>query len=169
MELHPCSCGEQEFAWSEHRLARQGDRLVSTYEGICGRCGVERSFTFEVTGVAPPVPAFGADAPSQIIDPGEFLAVSSELAGSVPDDPASLDPDDLDDAYDAIAASVAALDEVLKFVPSGEDGVPPEAFFSARGAELYRDDPDQFGRERLRSMLAARRAVLSDYESASSR
>lgn len=169
MELQPCSCGEDGFTWSRHRQERRGDRLVSVYQGPCSRCSAQRRFEFEVPAVPPPPPAYGGEEPSRIVDPGEFYAVSAELAESVPDDPAALAPDDLDEAYGLVEMSVAALAEVLKFVPAGADAVPPEAFFTPGGRRVYQARPAEFGRDRLEALLADRRRRLAAYERASSR
>lgn len=170
MRLRPCACGEEEFAWSEHLRQERGERVTSTYRGVCGSCAAERSFEFEVPAGPIKAAIYGAgDAPSKIIDPGEFLAVSSALAERLPDEPGELTPDELDDAIDALEMSVAALAEVLKFIPAGADAVPAEAFTSTRGTELHRVEPERFTRERLESALADRRAVLAAYEAASSR
>lgn len=166
MELHPCVCGEAVFEWSQHRREQRGDRLVSVYEGVCSRCGRPRHFEFEVTGEIPPPPAYGGEAPSRIIDPSEFLAVGEDLAAAVPLDPATLDPADLDDAYEAIEMAVAAVDEVLKFMPAGAEGVPLDAFLTEPGRQAYARDPAQFGRERLLGMLAEYRKTLSAYGAA---
>jgi hypothetical protein len=164
MELHPCACGEAMFEWSQHLREQRGDRLVSAYEGGCGRCGTPRHFEFEVTGDIPPPPAYGGEAPSRIIDPSEFLAVGEDLAAAVPADPANLDPADLDDACEAIEMAVAAVDEVLKFVPAGADRVPLDAFLTDDGRAAYARDPDQFGLARLLGLRADCRQTLSAYQ-----
>lgn len=166
MEFHPCECGEAVFEWSRHRNEQRGDRMVSVYEGVCGRCGAPRHFEFEVTGEIPPPPAYGGDAPSRIIDPSEFLTVGDDLAAAVPPDPATLDPAALDDAYEAIEMAVAALDEVLKFVPAGANGVPPDAFLTDAGRAVYARDPGRFGREQLLGTLSEYRTIRSAYEAA---
>jgi hypothetical protein len=164
MELHPCECGEAVFEWSRHRKEQRGDRMVSVYEGVCGRCGAPRQFEFEVTGEIPPPPAYGGEEPSRIIDPSEFLAVGEDLAAAVPPDPALLDPDALEDAYEAIEMAVAALDEVLKFVPAGADGVPLDAFRTDAGRQECARDPGQFGRERLTGLRTTYQRIRSAYE-----
>jgi hypothetical protein len=166
MELHPCSCGEEVFEWSRHRLEQRENRLVSVYEGTCGRCGTSRRFEFEVTDEVSPPPAYGGATPSKIIDPGEFLTVSQRAAADVPADPRTVDSDDLDDAYDGIEIAVAALDEVLKFVPPGAAAVPAEAFTSDLGRKMYASDPGQFDRDRLTVALAEYARIRSAYASA---
>jgi len=163
MELHPCACGEAVFEWSRHRREQRGDRLVSVYEGLCGQCDRPRHFEFEVTGEIPPPPAYGGEEPSRIIDPSEFLAVAEDLAAAVPADPATLDPATAGDALEAIEMAVAAVDEVLKFLPPGATGVPPDAFLTEAGRAAYTRDPGRFGRERLLATRSDYQRVQSGY------
>jgi hypothetical protein len=167
MELHPCGCGEAAFGWSEHELGmREDDQMISVYSGGCGRCGQQRRFEFEVSGDLPPPPTFGRDEPSRIICPGEFLALSRRIAGVALADPGTLDEADLEDGYDAIELAVAALLEVLKFVPADTDAVPPDAVSSAAGRDLYDAEPAQFDRQRLSAELAAHQGLLAGYVAA---
>jgi hypothetical protein len=165
MHLHPCECGEADFDWRDHEIVSGNGWLVSIYSGECGRCGRARSFEFALAPEpSPPPPALGGNAPSRIIDPGEFLKVSRQLVATVPDDPAAVDDDGYHRARDALAFAVASLDEVLKFIPDGADQVPASAFRSAAGRRLYRDAPDQFTRARLAASRDAYRRLLSAYD-----
>jgi hypothetical protein len=164
MELHPCECGEVAFNWSRHRREQRGEALISAYEGECGQCGRSRRFEFEVTGEVPPPPAYGGETPSQIIDPSEFLAVGEELSAAVPADPTMLDRAAVEDAYEAIEMAVAAVEEVLKFLPAGADRVPLDAFLTDTGRAAYARDPERFGRRRLRETLAAYHGLRSVYQ-----
>jgi hypothetical protein len=166
MELHPCECGEEAFDWSRHQLEQRSGRLVSVYLGGCGRCGVQRRFEFEVTGDLPPPPAFGRDEPSRIIDPGEFLSLGRRAVELVPDDPAELSEEDLDVAYGAVEMAVAAVAEVLKFVPAGADAVPGEAMVSPLGRALYARGPEEFDRVRLEATMDGYRRLQSRYAAA---
>jgi hypothetical protein len=166
MELRPCGCGEEEFAWSRHVLEQQDGRLVSVYEGSCGRCGTARQFEFEVTGDPPEPPAYGGDQPSRIVDPGEFLASSQRVAAGVPPHPDQVETDRLADAYDAIEQAAAGLVEVLKFVPGGADAVPEAAFTSDLGRRMYASDPARFRRGRLALELAELERIRVAYAAA---
>lgn len=165
MDLNPCRCGEIEFE-PKHWLEQSGDALVARYEGVCPGCGVQRSFEFALESELPPAPpAYGGDRPSQIIDPGQFLHVAQRLASAVPADPADLDDEeDPEDARDLLAMAVAALEEVLKFVPDGADRVPEEAFTAPEGWMIYHREPGRFRRERLESVLGAYRESLAAYD-----
>lgn len=123
MDLHPCRCGNLDFE-PAHWLELNGEHLVARYEGTCPGCGTKRSFEFVLDPEIPPLPpAFGGDRPSQIIDPGQFLYVSQQLASAVPADPAELGPDeDLWEAKELLRTAIAALEEVLKFSRPGARG-----------------------------------------------
>lgn len=163
MELHPCPCGAETFDWSRHWLADRDGTVVSVYEGVCDGCGGQRRFEFEMTGDEVAFPAFGGASPSQIIDPGEFFAYSQRLAAAVPGDPAAVRADLLDDTYDMALSAVAALDEVLKFVPVGADAVPPTALRSDSGRVLHAGEPDLFTTRRLRAIRAERDEIRAAY------
>jgi hypothetical protein len=161
MDLNPCRCGEVEFE-PQHWLEQVGDQLVANYQGTCPGCGTDRMFRFELDSEPPPpAPAYGGDKPSQLIDPGQFLWVAEQLAGSVPADPGELDStEDQEEAVEALETAVAALEEVLKFVPAGADAVPEEAFTAPEGWMVYQQEPGRFRRDRLRAVLAAYREML---------
>ncbi|GLV52650.1 hypothetical protein TBS_32140 [Thermobispora bispora] len=164
MDLHPCRCGNLDFE-PAHWLELNGEHLVARYEGTCPGCGTKRSFEFVLDPEIPPLPpAFGGDRPSQIIDPGQFLYVSQQLASAVPADPAELGPDeDLWEAKELLRTAIAALEEVLKFIPEGADRVPEEAFTSPEGWLIYQREPGRFRRRRLEAVLAAYRRILQAY------
>jgi len=164
MELHPCECGEVRFEWAEHRLTEREDGFGSNYIGKCPGCGRERTFEFvEDASDAALQPGFGGPEPSTIIDPGEFLAVSRQAADAIPADPAKLTDETLRDAHEILEFAAQALDEVLKFIPEGEDVVPAEAFRSDLGRRLYQHDPEQFTRQRLEAARAVFAELLDAY------
>ncbi|MBT8225598.1 MAG: hypothetical protein KJO75_08895 [Dactylosporangium sp.] len=164
MDLQPCGgCGAEGFEWTDHYSADLDGQLISAFSGACPRCDTTREFEFVVSGDEPPPPAFGGPEPSQIIDPGQFLALARNLAQLVPGDPANCPPDAVVDATDAISAAVAAMDEVLKFVPDGADAVPSETLTSDRGKAVYAADPGQFRRMRLEAVTGGYRKVLLAY------
>jgi hypothetical protein len=166
MELHPCGCGEEEFAWSRHALEHRDGRLVAGYEGTCGRCGTARQFEFEVAagyGEHPEPPAYGGDEPSRIVDPGQFLASSQRAAAGVPPHPDLVETGRLADAYEAVEQAVAGIVEVLKF---GGDAVPEAAFTSDLGRRMHASDPGRFRRGRLALELAELERIRAAYAAA---
>jgi hypothetical protein len=156
VQLHPCACGERLFVWSHHGQVGHPQGMLSVYEGSCGRCGASRRFEFVLPADQPPPPAMGGPEPSAVIDPAQFLvaarqAVSAVRAGAAPSPP---------DAADAVGFAIAALEEVLKFIPRNGDRIPVETFFSVEGRHEHELDPDQFRRDRLLAELTGYRALL---------
>lgn len=163
MDLHACSCGETGFE-AGHVLREDPEgHLVAVYRGMCPRCGLPRQFTFRLDeAVPPPPPAFGGPAASRIICPGEFLLVADQAASSLPLIPEhSTDPERAERARIALATAVAALEEVLKFIPDGASSVPETAFTSSAGRATYAREPGRFSRSRLEATIAAHRAALA--------
>ncbi|MEU9887543.1 hypothetical protein [Sphaerisporangium sp. NPDC051011] len=159
LDLNPCEdCGSVDTAW-ESTLAEFGGEPAAGYAGVCEGCGARREFLFGVPerDTAPiTFPSFGGPEPSQLLDAGEWLWVADLTAGDVPeDDPAA--------ARRALAIAMAAVEEVVKFIPPGESEVPEHAFWSERGFVLRATDPGRFQLDRLlvirdtyRDLLAAR-------------
>jgi hypothetical protein len=164
MDLNPCRCGEIELD-PQHWLEQVGDDLVANYQGNCPDCGAERTFRFVLDPQPPPPPpGYGGGTPSRLIDPGQFLWVAEQLAATVPADPADLDPgEDREDALEAIETAVAAIEEVLKFIPPGADSVPEDVFTAPEGWMLYDQEPGRFRRERLRTLRDSYRRTLARY------
>jgi hypothetical protein len=163
MDLHPCGCSRVDFEWSHHYIRQQVGRMVSVYQGVCDGCGDHRMFEFEVSGVVVAPPAFGGAQPSLIIDPAEFLTLSRRAAAAAPADPRQLSGDAAADALDSIEMAVAALEEVLKFIPADAPAVPADAFRSDAGRAMYAHEPQQFERVWLERLLGTYRAVHSIY------
>jgi hypothetical protein len=165
MDLQPCAgCGAYGFEWETHLTEERDNALVAVYRGPCVECGTERAYEFELIGQAPAALAFGGPQPSRIVDPGQFFALAREAAALVPADPAQCPPEELDEAREAIAMAVSAIDEVGKFVPADADAVPPAAFTSEAGGALYAADPTQFRRARIEAVAAAYRNVFTAYQ-----
>jgi hypothetical protein len=160
MGLRPCTCGAAEFVERTSTPVTVKDEPGERFTDRCRGCGRQREFTF----ARPPVPSelsfdvrYGEDDPSQIIDPGEWLGVAELYAGAgreEPDDDAS--EDEIVEFYRMLTVSLAALDEVVKFLPDGADMVPGEAFWSRPGLLVYEMVPDRF----TRASLEESRAVL---------
>lgn len=155
MDLHPCACGEPAFDRTSV-LVERGDALASIYEGTCPACGSARLFEFLLPDALPkPGILFGSDEPSQIICPGEFLAYSDQLARRIPASPSGLDPAARSEARRVLERAIAALDEVMKFIPSGQDLVPVGSFRSPAGKEAYLAEPGRLSRGRLGAVREA--------------
>jgi hypothetical protein len=131
------------------------------YEGDCPSCRAPRRFVFTLGPHAVPPPAYGGPAASHIIDPGEFLAMGDRAAQHAAVPPDAL-PHRRADAREAAADAVAAVEEVLKFLPPSAEAVPEAAFTSAAGRAVYDADPARFHRDRLHAQLQSYRQTLLD-------
>jgi hypothetical protein len=154
MDLHPCKCGEIEFPRSSSVVETADGDLASHYAGTCPQDGTRREFTFRLPQAIASPPgdgsvSYGGAEPSELIDPGEWLSIADAYARNVPSDTASLAADGLVQARSMLTRAVAAIDEVLKFIPAGDDRVPKRAFVSDRGRAAYTKEPGRFRRPRL--------------------
>jgi hypothetical protein len=148
LELHPCpNCGSIDTPW-EYGLADVEGELAISYAGTCPGCGVERQYLF-----GPPAretkaagwPTFGGPEPSELLDPGQWMDVADQAVAEV--------PTDAGEAGKVLAVARAAVDEVIKFVPAGQDAVPEEEFWTPQGRAVRDAEP---GRFRLDRLLAVR-------------
>ncbi|MFF9015969.1 hypothetical protein ACF09C_23765 [Streptomyces sp. NPDC014870] len=168
MDLHGCSeCGSSDFD-RQHRLERHGDAIVAVYEGACRQCGTTRRFEFQMAEeIPPPPPAFGGAQPSQIIDPGEFAEVAFRISESVGVRLLNTPESEHYKFRDSVAYTVAAFEEILKFLPPGQDSVPASAFTSEVGKARYRRAPGKFDRDILEGNVEDAQAVLDDIDEVS--
>ncbi|MEV0595365.1 hypothetical protein [Nonomuraea cavernae] len=144
LDLHPCACGSVETTW-DTALVTAGGELTSRYSGVCDDCGSEREFLFglpERETMTGEFPSFGGAEPSQLLDAGEWLWVADLTAGNVP-------TDDEPAARQALTIATAAVEEVVKFIPAGQDRVPDHAFWSAQGRNVRDAEPGRFSLDRL--------------------
>ncbi|MDT9688413.1 hypothetical protein Q5762_08590 [Streptomyces sp. P9(2023)] len=166
MDLHPCECGSGDFD-RQHRLEQRGDDIVAVYEGACRQCGTARRFAFRMAGeIPPPPPAFGGSQPSEIIDPGEFAEVAFRISESAGLQLLRTPKSERYKLRDAVAYTVAAFEEMLKFLPPGEDAIPASAFTSEVGKARYRREPRKYSRDILEMNVRQARAVLADIDRA---
>ncbi|MEU4270102.1 hypothetical protein [Streptomyces sp. NPDC026092] len=168
MDLHRCAeCGSGDFD-RQHRLEQHGDDIVAVYEGACRQCGATRRFAFRMAEeIPPPPPAFGGSEPSQIIDPGEFAEVAFRISESAGIQLLNTPESEHYKLRDAVAYTVAAFEEMLKFLPPGEDSIPASAFTSEVGKARYERDPGNFDRDILEMTVRRARAVLDDIDEVS--
>jgi hypothetical protein len=163
--LHPCDCGEAALDTSS-RLLDTGTALVSVYEGSCGRCARQRRFELELADE--PVSSigrmtYGGPSPSTLICPAQFLELSERYAKQVPASVAGLAPAEHRRAAATLETALAAVEEVLKFIPPGADLVPPTSFRSTAGKRTYLRDPRRFQRARLRAVATSYARLLERY------
>ncbi|MFG1922440.1 hypothetical protein [Cryptosporangium sp. NPDC048952] len=153
MDLHPCDCGEPTFTGPTSIIELGGDDLGSRYEGDCPICGTPREFVFRLPATpslpTPGTVVYGDGTPSELLDPGEWLWVADRYAGSVPADASALDEAARTQVRTRMSAAIAAMSEVLAFIPADADEVPAEAIRSEVGLAMYEEDPGRFDRDRL--------------------
>jgi hypothetical protein len=159
MEINACACGETQFD-PPSTVVLVEDVLASRFSGACPRCGTQREFLFRMPEeiVLPNSDRiqFGVgEQASELIDPGEWLMVADEIASRVPADVDAVAEELRQQVRMDLTAAVAALDEVLKFVPPDGDRVPEEAFWTDRGKAVYHAEPGRFRRLRLTARCAA--------------
>lgn len=142
LDLQPCaSCGSIDATWHNSVVTVDGE-LLSRYSATCPGCSTEREFLFALPerDVLPEgYPTFGGSEPSQLLDAGEWLWMADMTANNAL----------TDDSAEGVAIAVAAIDEVVKFIPPGQDEVPETAFWSDRGRQVLKADPARFRRDRL--------------------
>src|ERR1700733_14004220 len=159
IELHPCQCGKQ-LGPTDVRIATQGNDVLAIYERPCPGCAVQRRFEFVIDPDLEHADGgkFGGARPSKIIDAGQFLAVADASARAVPVDLTDLDRDECMLARELMERAVAAIEEVIKFIPPQSDRVPFDALFTEEGKAIYADEPGRVRRSRLDAVLGAYRA-----------
>jgi hypothetical protein len=151
MDLHPCECGEIRFPRSSSVIETGDGDLASHYTGTCPQDGRQREFTFRLPRQILPPPGdgsvrYGGTEVSELLDPGEWLSVADAFAT------AALTADGLARAKAMLVRAAAAIDEVLKFIPAGDDRVPERAFVTDRGRAAYAKEPGRFRSLRLEAV-----------------
>lgn len=165
MVMHPCEvCGESDFECQSAVVMAEGD-LASRYQGACDGCGTARQFMFrlpEQVSLPGNRTRFGGPEPSELLDAGEWLWVAGNFAAVEPlGDLAGLTAEELAVARADLAGAVAAVDEVLKFLPDGAEEPPDEAFWSERGKRVRAERPGDLRREHLRARRAKYEEALT--------
>ncbi len=167
LQLHPCACGAPNPAKSGG-VVSTGAGLAARYAGTCAKCGRESRFEFVLHPETPPLDAYGLEAPSQLICPGQFAMHSDELASRWPGEPAQIPNVSRGVAREELTWAMRDLEEVAKFMRDG--AVPESAFTSEAGRALYRAQPGRFRSLRLQARIEAYRrlvAALSERETTS--
>jgi hypothetical protein len=172
MELHPCpQCGDTVFRPASTVVRTPRGTLASRYAGPCPGCGTEREFEFDLPGqtLFPPASGvrFGAADASRIIDAGEWLFVADLVLGDLPAEPDGRAPaDERAAAARDAALGLAAVEEVLKFIPAGADEPPAGAFWTDRGRAKRAEEPGRFRRARLEAVRDVYARIAGAYAAA---
>ena len=165
IRLRPCGCGETEAGW-QHVAITLDQAPARYFTGACANCGRPREFTLAMPEEARPRAdvVFGDGTEySQVIDPGEWIAVSDMYGRSAEEVLAGEEFDDagVDVVQYALSARVSAIDEALKFLPANAEAVPEWLFRSVSGRAVFEAAPGRFGRDAL---LAERAALWNNLE-----
>jgi len=143
----------------DHRLEADGDDLIAVYEVRVK--GSPRTYRFH-SPENPLAKGFGGAEPSEIIDAGQFLMHADRLAKSVSAEPA---PEYRATAAARLERAAAALDEVMKFIPDGEDRVPADALWNPMSKVVYASEPGRFRRARLEAVAETYRGIAAQFRS----
>jgi len=164
MDLHPCACGETRFDRASVVEELPGGDLARRYTGRCPSCGAEREFVFSLPQEPQDLETgeirYGDAEPSELLDAGEWLWVADSYARLVPPQPHRLPEPDRRRARTLLASAAAAIDEVLKLIPPGDDRVPQGAVRSRVGAPVYLREPGRFRAPRLIAVRDAYQSAL---------
>ncbi|MFE6923267.1 hypothetical protein ACFVAV_19720 [Nocardia sp. NPDC057663] len=151
LRLRPCAaCGARRCEFRSSVIAADGP--ASRYAGQCESCGAHREYVFRLPEQILPPPAgrvrFGGAQASQLLDPGEWLHYSRICADQAgPGDDAQSAA-----ARHALATALAAVEEVVKFIPDSASAVPAAAFFADAGQAIFAAEPGSFDRDRLEAV-----------------
>lgn len=166
MDMHPCDCGEGNFDRASSVIDVSGD-LASRYAGACRGCAKLREFIFalpeKIIFPSPGLVSFGDGNPSELLDPGEWMWVADRYARVAPGRTAP-GTDAAREARHQVATAEAAMDEVLAFVPPGEDMVPYEALRTDRGRAVYDKQPGRFYRGRIEVVRDTYRKIVAELD-----
>ncbi|MCX5078445.1 hypothetical protein OG321_39055 [Streptomyces sp. NBC_00424] len=108
--------------------------------------------------------AWAPHEPSRIIDPGEFADVGYQVSRSAGLELLNRPKSEHHRYRAATAYALAAFEEVLKFVPPGQDAIPADAFTSEAGRARYRKGPGKFRRNFIQMTIDSTRRVLANID-----
>ena len=155
MDLTPCPCGGGAGVQITGVAVEGGSR----YTRVCRACGTTEEFVYRLPSV-PYEPAgpvgfgYGGAQPSQLIDAAQWLWAADHFARAARDFP----PEEREEARGMLRSAVAALDEVVKFVPPDDSRIPDAAVWTPMGRAVRESMGARLEPDRL---AAAREAYLS--------
>ncbi|MFG1889042.1 hypothetical protein ACGFIR_14360 [Micromonospora sp. NPDC049051] len=187
LDTHPCQCGSVEFPRGQMAvLSSDESGVVVGYDGPCDDCGRSRDHVFRLPrrpGSPPGDPyrfSHPEDGPSELLDPGEWVAVS-QAYGVVADtvlaamttaavdeggdsgEVVEPDPADLEAVVTMLTMSIDALDEVARFFPPGVEELPSGMLWTANGHEVRSTSPEWFRRAYLAEQRSRRHQQLTSF------
>ncbi len=110
-----------------------------------------------------PVTYGAGGAPSTLIDPGQFFELAETFAKQGPADVRPLSKELALRGTRVIESAAACMDEVIKFIPAGQEPVPPDTFFTEDGKRSYAKQVSRFSRARLAAIGGAYRKIAGEY------
>jgi hypothetical protein len=163
MDLTPCPCGEHSFDRTSVVITLPDGDLGRRYAGTCPSCGAGREFTYRLPAVPLESPrfAYGGAEPSRLLDAAQWLWVSDWYLRSVPPGAEDLPPDQRRIARARLMAAIAAIDEVVKFIPANGDTVPEWAVWTPLGRTVREADGQRLS---AGTLAAARSAYVQALE-----
>jgi uncharacterized protein YjbI with pentapeptide repeats len=143
-------------------LRVEGSGEAWAWTGGCARCQSPLWFTFRSYGdpVAAPVPTgeLGDARPSEILQPGHFLAEIDRLVPLVRSDPSQLDTAAWKQTRDHNRRVMTCLIELAKFLPAGAQALDPSALSAEEIADRAAR-PERYRRAWIEDTLRARREL----------
>ena len=149
------------------RKRKKTERRRQTFWSYQIRCqsGKLLEFDFELDGLPEPKRGlrrkveYGGAEPSRLIDAGVWMMVADRFADLAPKSLAGLAEKRRREAASNLEIAIAAVGEILKFIPAGADRLSSTTLTSSRGKTYFNKDVRRFTRaavEELRSELEAR-------------
>ena len=151
-------------------MSTQGDDVVVQYD-CTKEGGPARRFLFLIgkadmvaTGGDGPMRYGAGDKPSELVDAGQFFDMAEAFAKASPGSLDGLTADRGMTALRIIERAAACMDEVIKFIPAGEEMVPDRAFFTASGRHARAQQPaGRWSRARLGAIGGAYRSIADQF------
>lgn len=164
---------EAEGEVPESRKRKKTERRRQTFWSYQVRCksGKLLEFEFELDGLPEPKPGlrrnvdYGGAEPSRIIDAGEWLKVADRWAGEAPRSLAGLPERQRREAAGTLEKAIAAVGEILKFIPHGSDRVSSTSLLNNRGKTYFNKDVRRFTRTALEQLKGELESRLRRFQS----
>jgi hypothetical protein len=129
------------------------DGVFAEHTAFCRECTNIDVYRFALPKTDPQAGVrgvvFGGPKPSSLLDAGEWLVLSNNLAEGAPSEPDGLTDQQRSDAAMAVQTAAAAVREVVKFIEAGRERLAYSALWTDAGREEFDRDPWRFSRPRL--------------------
>jgi hypothetical protein len=138
-----------------------GSGEETVYSGECA-CGARKKLVFA------PIAREGlwddplGEGVSTVLDPGQLMLAYERYIAEIPVDVRGRSLVARQRAQIYLGRALAALEEILKFIPARDTEVPASAFKDPRGRGKLEELPGQFRRNRLQARIDEHRRQLLD-------